>query len=234
MADAPQRITTHADALAVAERYQEAMLRKSPLAGMAEWVASGRPPSAEQLRSQDFTTAGPAATEAGSLKRLELGMARKAFVRAWGFSIPCAEAVAALRELGPLVELGAGTGYWAVLLRRAGVDVVATDPHPEGRNRYGFDGGVHYPSEALDAVSAVRAYADRDLFCSWPSEAESWALGAAWALRPGRRIALILNPQNTGTAGLRRYLATRFRKLAAVTIPQFPGCQDELTIHQKL
>src|SRR3954471_21819338 len=45
----------------------------------------------------------------------------------YSFAIPSNEVLAALRALGPLVEVGAGAGYWARLLRDLGADVVATD-----------------------------------------------------------------------------------------------------------
>jgi hypothetical protein len=54
-------------------------------------------------------------------------------------------------------------------------------------------------------------------------------------MRPGRRLALIAEPRggNAGSPGLFRYLDTRFRQLAEIAIPQFPGCRDRLTIHEK-
>ncbi len=44
----------------------------------------------------------------------------------------CREALKALAGVGPLLEVGAGTGYWAFLLRQAGVAVTAVDSHPPG------------------------------------------------------------------------------------------------------
>src|SRR5687767_5522442 len=104
-------------------------LAASPLADMADWVASGSPPPAAELRALGLT--GPAAI--GSASADELRDVRKAFCRVWGFSIPCREAVEALRALErPLVEIGAGSGYWTALLRAAGLDMVATDIESEG------------------------------------------------------------------------------------------------------
>ena len=39
-------------------------------------------------------------------------------------------ALALLAARAPLVEVGAGTGYWAAALRRRGVDVLAYDLNP--------------------------------------------------------------------------------------------------------
>lgn len=229
--DGDPRVAAAREAVAAMQRR---VLAEGPLGRMAEWVATGRPPPAAELRALGLTTEGPPGqTPEAALRRHELTQARKAFTVQWGFSIPCAEAVQALLALGPLVEVGAGTGYWTAILRAAGAEVAATDLHPRGRNSYGFEGGAHAHIEALGAVEAVRRYADRAVFCSWPSEGESWALGMTWAMRPGQRLAIILNPRNTGSRGLFRYLATRFRELGSVEIPQFPVAADKLTIFEK-
>ena len=43
-----------------------------------------------------------------------------------------AELLDALAERAPLVEVGAGLGYWAAALRARGVPVLALDSHPPG------------------------------------------------------------------------------------------------------
>jgi len=45
----------------------------------------------------------------------------------FAWAVPNDAALQALLALGPLVELGAGTGYWAWLLSRMGSDIVAYD-----------------------------------------------------------------------------------------------------------
>jgi hypothetical protein len=49
-----------------------------------------------------------------------------------GFSIPNDAAIQAIGEAGKIVQMGAGTGYWAGLLQHAGVDILAYDLHPPG------------------------------------------------------------------------------------------------------
>jgi hypothetical protein len=48
----------------------------------------------------------------------------------FSFSVPNHEALDAIAAVGPIVEVGCGTGYWASLLRARGVDVLAFDLHP--------------------------------------------------------------------------------------------------------
>jgi hypothetical protein len=219
-----------AQARVIYQRMQDDLLAASPLCGMAGWVASGAPPDAAELRAKGF--AGPDEPEGSEAQNLRL--ARKAFVREWGFAIPCAEAVAALRRLGPTVEVGAGSGYWTALLRAAGHDMIATDLLA-GDTQYGFAVARHAEVEQLSAIDAVRRHPDRDLFCSWPSEGEAWLGEALQTLAPGRRAALILDDRGTltGDETLRGVLAQGFRPLESVTIPQFPAVCDRLHIYER-
>jgi hypothetical protein len=43
----------------------------------------------------------------------------------YAFAIPTRRALSAIAEHGPLLEVGAGTGYWASLLAEMGVDIIA-------------------------------------------------------------------------------------------------------------
>lgn len=57
---------------------------------------------------------------------------RSQLVTRYGFAVPSDEALTAIERCSPrgVVELGAGTGYWAFLLQQRGVDVVAFDVEP--------------------------------------------------------------------------------------------------------
>src|SRR5215471_9090998 len=62
-------------------------------------------------------------------------------VRRYAFAIPTEAALSVLARFAPIIELGAGTGYWAHLLRRRGVDCLAFDAAPPDQlpNPHGFD-----------------------------------------------------------------------------------------------
>jgi SAM-dependent methyltransferase len=211
---------------AIYEQFQADHLAATPLSAASSWVATGAPPPAETLRAAGFTT-----DEATSD---ELRWARKAFIRGWGYAIPCAEAVAALRGLGPFVEVGCGTGYWTALLGAAGLDVIATDASI-GRSSHGFDVARYVPAEHLTAAEAVLKYRERNLFCSWPTAGEPWAAEAVSLVRPGRIVALVLDarPGVTGDAGLAEVLATACELIETVVIPQFPRVEDRLLVYRR-
>lgn len=67
-------------------------------------------------------------------------MARRVLSERFAWAVPTDEAILAIAELGPIVEIGAGTGYWAWLLEQAGAEVLAFDAELGG-NHWVAEGG---------------------------------------------------------------------------------------------
>lgn len=61
--------------------------------------------------------------------------ARGESVKKYSWAIPSEEVIRALASMGPILEVGAGTGYWANLLTQAGAKVTCFDSHPPRLNR---------------------------------------------------------------------------------------------------
>src|SRR5258708_40127062 len=95
---------TIAAARVIYHQLQDQALASSPLSAMGEWIRSGAAPSAGLLRAAGLNAES---------ERQDIRLARRAFIRRWGVSLPCGEAVAALRRLNPVVAVGAGRGAWA-------------------------------------------------------------------------------------------------------------------------
>lgn len=109
----------------------------------------------------------------------------------YSYVVPDARSLAMLGELGPIVEVGAGTGYWASRLIARGVDIVAFDhapPDGEAPNRY------HAPTSTWTEVrpgdeTVLRLHADRALFLCWPPLFSS--LGDCLTCYAGNTVACI-------------------------------------------
>ena len=52
---------------------------------------------------------------------------RKKLIWAYSWAIPSNEVILKIAQHSPLLEVGAGTGYWSWLLRQARADIIATD-----------------------------------------------------------------------------------------------------------
>lgn len=72
------------------------------------------------------------AADAEAMRRLidRYMLARDRLVARYSWAIPNAAALRALAAAAPLIEIGAGNGYWAYLLRQLGVDILAFDANP--------------------------------------------------------------------------------------------------------
>ncbi|KZM73342.1 hypothetical protein [Nocardia terpenica] len=75
-----------------------------------------------------------------------------------------------------IVEIGAGSGYWAWQLARAGVDVIAYDLHVDPDHRSHF-GRFYHHVEPGDARKAAE-HPDRALMLVWPTDGNAYAARA--------------------------------------------------------
>ena len=75
---------------------------------------------------------------------------RRAFTTYFGWSVPCKEAVEAIKKYArqPLYDVLAGTGYWTKILKKAGINVIASDIHKITSKNY-----YHRSREDLPDIS---------------------------------------------------------------------------------
>jgi hypothetical protein len=105
------------------------------------------------------------------------------------FGIPSAAALEAIARHGPIIEVGAGTGYWAGLLQAMGVDIVAFDAEPTSTgscddgaraNRFFVEASGFTTVRRGDAAAlfeqgsaAAEALARRALLLVWPNNPDA-------------------------------------------------------------
>jgi hypothetical protein len=171
-----------------------------------------------------------------------------------GYAIPCHEAIETCVGLSPLVEVGAGLGFWAHLIERSGGDIVATDlyprtvlepasgeaepslqemdsDHPCDTARIGTERSWHRV-RPMDAADAVRAYPDRTVLMIWPSLGRSWPEEVLDAMVPGQCLIHVGQPgEATDTERFaERIRGEEFEEIGYVVIPTWPGQADGMTI----
>lgn len=130
-----------------------------------------------------------------SLEELEAGNAGDTtlidLAQRYSYVFPDRNALSTLAGLGPLVEMGAGTGYWAFRLRAIGANVMAYDvapPDGETPNRY------HASTATWTTVTpgdhtVLTEHPDRALFLCWPPLFSS--LGECLTFYRGDTVALV-------------------------------------------
>lgn len=171
--------------------------------------------------------------------------------RKWSWAVPNQEALTTIADHSPrgVVEIGAGGGYWAKLLREMGVDVIAYDPAPHVSD---WHDGPH--SEVLlGDHTAVIGHADRTLLTVWPEYDAAWSHQMI-ELFEGEKVVYVGEGYGgcTGDDRFHQLLGgvgctcwgdkecscdlsvARFKEIATVSIPQWWGIHDYLFVYQRL
>lgn len=157
-----------------------------------------------------------------------------ALAQDYAYVLPSASALATIAGLGPLVEMGAGTGYWAHRLRSVGADIVAFDQAPIGgeqANRY-HPRGLSWTHVDQGDQALLAGYADRTLFLCWPPLYSS--LSDCLTYYRGDTVAIIGDGGHC-TARL-DHLHEAFTKVATAPVralDPWPGVRPQFTIWKR-
>ena len=158
---------------------------------------------------------------------LNLPARRRELAALLAWALPDEGALSLLGGYGPLVECGAGTGYWAALLRARGADIVACDLAPARRS--------WTPMTAADSVTAVRAHRGRTLLLCWPPYDDDAASYTALRAYHGNLLLYIGGGSGgpTGTVRFHRELALNWSPAEQVALPTWPGLRDRLVVYRR-
>jgi hypothetical protein len=158
---------------------------------------------------------------------LGLPARRRELAALFAWAIPARGTLAVLGEYGPVVETGAGTGYWAALLRARGVDVEVSDLAPGRRSWTGV--------AAAQAVAAVRANPGRTLLLCWPPYDDDGASYAALRAYRGDAVLYVGGGMGgpTGTVRFHRELELNWSPAEQVAVPNWPGLRDSLVVYRR-
>lgn len=172
----------------------------------------------------------------GVMTRITL---RDEIICKFGFAMLTSKIVETLRQFSPILEIGAGSGYWSYELQKVGVDVIATDP---GTGKYRFDradvnGGkwkFWTEIEKLTALEAIAKYPHRSLLTVWPDYDDPWA-ATALKTYSGDTVLYVGEGSGgcTGDEEFHSLLDLHFPAKTVVEIPQHYGIHDVLHICQK-
>lgn len=161
----------------------------------------------------------------------------------YSWAVPDERAIEILAQYSPLVEIGAGTGYWARLVKDQGGQVFAFDSRfnysPEDyRNIFGPDSPTRpYHPITPGGPEDAGKYPDCTLFLCWPPYAESMAadaLKAHWRAG-GKRIIYIGEGRGgcTGDDTFHRLLEKCYNEIDYYYIPQWWGMHDSLHVYER-
>lgn len=155
---------------------------------------------------------------------------RDALKTKYSWAVPNEKAIRAVASLSPLVEIGAGTGYWASLISQAGADIVAYDISPY-ENRYCE--GQYYDVQQ-DSWHVIAEHPDRTLFVCWPPYGDPMAELALRNYQGGQLIYVGEWDGCTASEEFFTLLNERWMKVLEIYIPTWPGDHDSLSVWERL
>lgn len=160
---------------------------------------------------------------------------RDDLVLKYSFAIPNDAALEAIAVHGPIVELGAGTGYWAWMLRQVGVEVAAYDIHPPPCKDNKWYPKIKAFTEVLKGdVRVLDKHKDCTLLLCWPPPDNDMAERAIARYR-GERVIYIGEGAYgcTVSDSFFEALDKAWESDDYVDIPQWHGIHDCLTVYER-
>jgi len=164
---------------------------------------------------------------------MEMLKARRPLCRQYSFAIPTIEAVEALISISPLVEIGAGTGYWTMLVSQSGGDITAYDKKPSKGNKYAF---THTHTEVFQGDESVLSSIDKrfSLFLCWPNYDNDFAYNCLRRFK-GNTLAYAGEARGGCTANDKFFelLEVEWTLSKHVSLPQWFGINDSLFLYDR-
>jgi len=144
-------------------------------------------------------------------------------------------ALKVIADYGPLIEIGAGTGYMANQMCKQGIDIICFDRNPFG--------GI-YHKVAYGTPDMIKEYSERTLFLSWP---DAWPCEGSFGvdcMKAYKGSHLIYIGEcvgnsffgdfgKTASKAFHIYLDAHFVLEMDVLLPVWPGHRDKLTIWKR-
>ena len=157
---------------------------------------------------------------------LDLGERRRELASLFSWAIPTDAALEVLSRYAPLIECGAGMGYWLALLRARGVDAI------------GYDRKVRRPWTAVRralSVQAARRHPERTLVLCWPPYDDDAASYQALRAYRGDVVVHIGERDEgaTGSVRFHRELALNWTLVEELELPHWPRLKDGVMVYRR-
>jgi hypothetical protein len=147
----------------------------------------------------------------------------------YSFAIPNEKAINKLVSLSPLIEIGAGSGYWSNLISNNGGDIVAFDnfSREDQFDKEWFDVSYGTPEK-------VEKYANRNLFLCWPEYDDPMGYQSVKKTK-GNFIILVGENENgcTGTKRMYYKIKEDYELKEVIDIPKWYNNRDSMFIYER-
>lgn len=165
---------------------------------------------------------------------------RNDFVTDYCFTIPYYDVLTKVASYSPIVEIGAGSGYWARCLSKMGADILAYDSFPPGQHSpwEWYKGNAWFDDSWYDIFkgdeSAAARHPERTLFLAWPMPMNPMAYNALnnYKNAGGRRVIFIGDPHPASSGDEFFYqLLYQHKEIEKNDLYGWPGINEKLLIY---
>lgn len=150
---------------------------------------------------------------------------RDELVKKYAWAVPNTEAIKTIAKYSPIIEIAAGSGYWASLVKQVGADIDAYDKSPWEKTW----------TDVLEGTESVaNAYPNRTLFLCWPPYGAPVASNALKEYEGFTVIYVGEGPEGcTGDEEFHDLLNRNWMLEETVNIPQWRGIHDTLYVYKR-
>lgn len=169
-------------------------------------------------------------------KMIKAHQLRKKLRWKYSYAVPNEKAIKYLVKHSPIVEMGAGLGYWASLVEKEGGNVMCFDKKEPQENEYVTRKEPFHPVR-IGTPKVLKNHSEKSLFLCWPSDFnqnEGWSDKALETyLSSGGETLFLVSEGRGGAAGSDRLfdlIDKEMVKIDTIGLPTFPSLHDKLDI----
>ncbi|HPS59471.1 MAG TPA: hypothetical protein PK514_15320 [Spirochaetota bacterium] len=165
---------------------------------------------------------------------------RNDLVSEYCFTIPYYGILKKVSAYSPIVEAGAGSGYWARCLVEFGADVVAYDRFPpDVKSPWDWRSGNSWFDDSWYHItggdeSAAAGHPDRALFMAWPMPMNPMAYNALVKYKnAGGRTLIYIGDPHPASSGDEHFYSEllKHREVERIDLYGWPGINEKLIIY---
>lgn len=164
---------------------------------------------------------------------------REDLLKRFSFAIPTEEAIKGIIKYSPIIEIGAGGGYWAYLIDKYGGEIVAFDNYSRDKGFLEYEKVKYFTKTWFNVrwgdEKTIDKYPNHTLFLCWIGYGSDLGYKALKRYK-GKYFIYIGAGMGGCTANNEffKYLNKNFKETENFYIPQWYGMHDYLDIYERI
>lgn len=155
----------------------------------------------------------------------------------YSYAIPTRKALNLIKKYSPIVEMGAGTGYWMKLLRNENVDIIGFDLVPASvsgtQNEFHANTKPFVEDIRISTTNIICKYSERTLLICFPPPDDDMAKEYLANYKGDTFIHIGEWGGFTGTSEFTKNLLSNWELIERLELPNWPDTEYDLTVWKR-